>query len=139
MIENEERFRHLYVEAIREGELVAAACESYFDEVEEADWEDGSLGMLEMEARIDTLYKRKADKVRPVNKPTDDGCVQKGIENWKEVCLKKYHPKSFPYESEGLKFTQYFRPRISQFPVGERLTPERLESINIGFELRPAE
>ena len=81
MIESEDSFRQAYVEAVREGELVMAACEAYFDELEEAECEDEDLGLLEMEARIDTLYKCKADKVNPVNKATSDGSVQKGIEN----------------------------------------------------------
>ena len=33
---------------------------------------------------IDTLYKKKKDKVRPVNKPHKQGLKLEGIENWKE-------------------------------------------------------
>ena len=50
MIERENLFRQAYVEAVREGELVMAACEAYFDDLEQADHEDEDLGLLEMEA-----------------------------------------------------------------------------------------
>ena len=133
MIEIEEEFRKAYEEAQKEEEIVAeSGMESM--KVEEKEWK---LGMLQLEANINTLYKRKADKVRPINKANNDGSVQKGIENWKEVCLAKYHPERFEYDGE--KKEPHFLPRISQFPVGERLTTERLDSIKVGIELRPAE
>ena len=60
MIEIEEEFRKAYEEAQKEEEIVAeSGMESM--KVEEKEWE---LGMLQLEANINTLYKRKADKVR---------------------------------------------------------------------------
>ena len=45
--------------------------------------EDGSLS-LNSYGKINTLYKRKKDKLKPVNRPHKEGLKPEGVENWKE-------------------------------------------------------
>ena len=45
--------------------------------------EDESLS-LHFYGEINTLYKRKKDKVKPVNRPHKEGLKSEGVENWKE-------------------------------------------------------
>ena len=45
--------------------------------------EDGSLSLNSF-GEINTLYKRKKDKVKPVNRPHKEGLKPEGVENWKE-------------------------------------------------------
>jgi hypothetical protein len=84
-------------------------------------------------AKVNTLYKRKADKVRTVPLGTKDGEKPGGLEDWQEVCLARYHAKPAPDEASN--FDRFLRPRITGFARGSRLTPERLERLIVGTEL----
>ncbi|PGG98668.1 hypothetical protein AJ80_09505, partial [Polytolypa hystricis UAMH7299] len=41
---------------------------------------------------VTTAYKRKADKVQPVNLGVSDGSKPEGGEEWVSRCLERYHP-----------------------------------------------
>ena len=91
-------------------------------------------------AEINTLYKRKADKVQPSNQPRDDGEGPGGETFWKLPFLAN--------EAELLKthkpelYDNWFYPRIASSPPNARLTPARLEAIlaeRVGEEINEAE
>ena len=88
-------------------------------------------------AHVRTLYKRKAQKVRPQNVPKRNTQSAGGETFWKDAVLAE--------ERERLagrpvsKWDKYFIPRFTEAPEGSRLTPERRETIQIGMELSEAE
>jgi hypothetical protein len=83
------------------------------------------------------MYKRKADKVRPVDA---DIIITKGSKPgrlyfWKKAFLKqetKLPPRTGPYDR------QFLTKKFSDMPRGSRLTPEILASIKTGVKLRLA-
>ena len=83
------------------------------------------------------MYKRKAQRVLPLNVPKADGLAPGGEVFWKDVVLKK--------EAELLKgklpkeYDRWITPRFSIAPIRARLTSNRLFSISIGPELNEAE
>jgi hypothetical protein len=89
-------------------------------------------------AQANTLYKRKADKVRPVNSTDSDGSVPIGDPNWESVCFEKYH-RRFLAKDEPSEFDDLLNPRIATIARGARLTPEREEKLLIGNGLLPRE
>ncbi|KAJ5385780.1 hypothetical protein N7509_000285 [Penicillium cosmopolitanum] len=72
-------------------------------------------------APVNTLYKRKADKVRPVNSSESDGTIPVGHPDWQHECLKKYHTQ---YRAPDIRteFDHLLKPRISVIARGARLT-----------------
>lgn len=85
------------------------------------------------EVQVNTMYKRKADKVQPVNKASEDGAIPGGAENCQTLVLANHYP-NFNRERDGL-----FHRRLATFQRGTRLTAERLEKVNIGMELNTRE
>lgn len=82
---------------------------------------------------VTTMYKRKADKVRPVDSDKSDGSTPGGRTDWRERALARQislMPLAVPHA-----FDQYFEPRYTHAPRGYRLTAERLKDIKIGIEL----
>ena len=89
------------------------------------------------EARVFTLYKRKADKVLPVSTSQTDGSVPGGLNDWRERALAREQAAglySAPY-----RYNQWILPRFATFKRGTRLTPERLERLLIGDILLSSE
>lgn len=84
-------------------------------------------------AKVNTLYKRKADKVHPVNYGGPSGDTPSGIKNWLEECLKHYH--SHPTWDKLLKFNQHLNPQITNFPQGTHLSLEQAEQLMVGTKL----
>jgi RNase H-like domain found in reverse transcriptase/Integrase zinc binding domain/Reverse transcriptase (RNA-dependent DNA polymerase) len=81
---------------------------------------------------VNTMYKRKAEKVRPVDDDGYDGGVPGGYINWRDLAAERQrrwlelHPQA-PHE-----FDQFLAPRCTTFPRGRRLTDERLSKLDIG-------
>jgi hypothetical protein len=90
------------------------------------------------QAQVNTLYKRKADKVQPVNSSDSDGTIPVGHPNWQQECLKKYHTQ---YRASDIRteFDHLLKPRISVIARGARLTPEREITLLVGKDLLPRE
>ncbi|KAJ5963047.1 hypothetical protein N7481_001456 [Penicillium waksmanii] len=90
------------------------------------------------QAQVNTLYKRKADKVQPVNSTDSDGTIPVGHPDWQHECLKKYHTQ---YRASDIRteFDHLLKPRISVIARGARLTPEREITLLVGKELLPRE
>jgi hypothetical protein len=76
---------------------------------------------------VDTLYKRKADKVQPVNLNKSDKNVPGGSIFWREEIIKK-ELKDFPSAERG-SYPQWLIPKFSKIEKGNRLTPERIEKL----------
>ncbi|KAJ5110888.1 hypothetical protein N7532_001423 [Penicillium argentinense] len=87
---------------------------------------------------LNTLYKRKADKVLPMNVPLKDGSVPEGRPDWQRICLEKYHTR-FRAPDVRTRFDKYLKPRIAEFARGARLTPEREGAMIVGKDLMPEE
>jgi hypothetical protein len=85
--------------------------------------------------KINTLYKRKADKTVPVDLGISSGEAPKGDDDWLEKArLEKPAPKHVS------KFGDFnLVGRFSDLPPGFRLTPERAEKLTIGDEMTPNE
>lgn len=91
----------------------------------------------QLTASVFTMYKRKEKKVVPVDERNVVGDAPGGEKNWKEICLEKYHKKENEMVSE--KFGERLNKRIASFPVGARLTDQRLKDMKIGSGLLPDE
>ncbi|KAJ5303745.1 uncharacterized protein N7443_003405 [Penicillium atrosanguineum] len=89
-------------------------------------------------AQVNTLYKRKADKIQPVNSSDSDSSIPAGNPDWQNVCLKKYHSKYRATDTPS-EFDDLLRPRIATIVRGARLTPKREESMLVGSGLLPKE
>jgi hypothetical protein len=81
-------------------------------------------------ARVSTIYKRKAEKVRPVDDPITDRSRPGGIDNWKEVLFDKAKRNIQPG-----RFDCWLTLRFSDTPRGSRLILERIEKLIIGLDL----
>ena len=89
------------------------------------------------EARVFTLYKRKADKVLPVSTSQTDGSVPGGLNDWRERALAR--EQAVGLYSAPYRYNQWILPRFTTFKRGTRLTPERLERLLIGDILLSSE
>ena len=83
--------------------------------------------------RVDTAYKQKAVKVRPVNSDQSDGTIPGGMADWKAKALEK--ERGLP-KSE--KFPDWLIPKFSTIFKGSRLTPERLQRMKVGDSMTSA-
>jgi len=74
---------------------------------------------------VSTLYKKKADKVKPVDLPHPGGMKPEGTKNWRMRAISKefYQPG---------KYSGWIIPKFSSIKRGSRLTPERLEKLRVG-------
>jgi hypothetical protein len=81
------------------------------------------------------MYKRKAQKVRPVDSSYSDG-TSPGRLGWKDEILEGeqqgYHYKQAPYG-------HWLIPKFSTLTKGTRLTDERVALTQIGIDLLPQE
>lgn len=83
---------------------------------------------------VSTAYKRKAQKVRPVDDSTPSKSKPGGLGNWKEVLLQQVQPNV----TTG-RFDHWLYPRFCVLERGARLTPERKKALIIGPDLTPQE
>lgn len=89
--------------------------------------------------RIATLYKRKADKVRPVDSDKSDGSTPGGLPNWKERAWKRVEHLAKKNGDSNSKYNGFVTPRTASFPRGQRLTPERCGDLIVGDDVWPEE
>ena len=86
--------------------------------------------------RVCAAYKRKADKIQPIDRPNPAGDNPRRMPGWKEKALAECkmlrQPRLDPY---GHLITG----RMTEMAVGARLTPERIERLKIGQQLGPNE
>ena len=87
--------------------------------------------------KVNTLYKRKVDKVTPVDTSASDGSVPEGCPDWRQSAMERQR-LSMPPRSLG-PYDHLFEPRYTRRPIGYRLTPERLTNVIVGIDLLPNE
>ena len=86
------------------------------------------LTAIQQQLLVNTKYKRKADKVVPVNRPDPTGAKPAATSDWREKVLKKYYSKewSVPKPIDG-PFQAHVIPKISGIYRGARLVPEQVD------------
>jgi hypothetical protein len=85
---------------------------------------------LPREFRVSTMYKRKADKVRPVDCGKSDGDKPGGV-NWVEISKRTDEPTG--------KYSKWLIPKFSDIERGSRLTEERISKLKVGTGLTKEE
>lgn len=85
---------------------------------------------IQRRVKVSTAYKRKADKVRPVDTDQSDGSVPGGRSNWRDLAIARERAagKDIPQD----EWDRWFTPKFSDIEPGSRLTPERLEAMQVG-------
>ena len=80
-----------------------------------------------MFANVHTLYKRKAQKVLPVNQPRLKSDAPGGEARWKTSVLEQ--EKEQLRDRPPSKWDKWLIPRFAQTPEGTRLTSKRLAKL----------
>jgi hypothetical protein len=88
-------------------------------------------------ARVDTLYKKKALKVLPLNIPRPTSGRPGGDPKWREKALAA--EEVLYLDRPPAKLDRWLIPRFSQERPGIRLTEERKAGVQIGEEITDAE
>ena len=83
------------------------------------------------------MYKKKKDKVRPVNILTLDGTKPGGIEDQHKKAVREEKRKG--YDRPQSYFDKYLTPKFLDIPQGLRLTIERIIKLKIGEDLQEIE
>ena len=89
---------------------------------------------INTDVRVDTMYKTKDKKVRPVDLGVSDGSRPRGVDNWKEVVMAD----ELPTRERG-DFDHLITPKFSKILRGSRLTAERVDAMVVGGGLLPRE
>lgn len=105
-----------------------------------ASWINSIIGSRRRQSGIGayTLYKKKADKVKPVEADVSmtDGSSPGGSIHWRADCLRRealLPPGTGPFDGT------YLIKKFSDIERGSRLTQEALRQLSFGIELRPKE
>ena len=80
-----------------------------------------------------TLYKKKADKVRPVSQLHEGGLRPRGKGNWHAEAISK------EYYKLGGTYAGWLIPKFSDIERGLRLTEERIKKLKVGSDLSAEE
>jgi hypothetical protein len=80
--------------------------------------------------RVYTMYKKKKDKVRPVDVSTSDGTKPGGLENWHEIAVAEERRRGL--DKPQSYYDRYLTPKFSDIPRGSRLTPQRITALKVG-------
>ena len=102
------------------------------------DWFSMRMSRLFERTRMSAAYKRKADKVQPVDAGVTDGSMPGGESDWKRKAMAKAFPLEKDREMPG-KWKGWIVPKFSKIPKGSRLTTERIKRMLVGDFLRPEE
>jgi hypothetical protein len=86
--------------------------------------------------QINTLHKRKAQKIQPVDDSGQKSRTVEGALDWKEKAKARQKPNA---DTHSAPFKKYFEPRYAEFPRGTRMTPERLKDMKISTDLQTRE
>lgn len=76
------------------------------------------------EVELNTLYKKKADKIRPLDTALQDGSMPDRNPNWREDILAEQQRSLNPVQVPG-PYDHLFEPRYWQALRGCRITPEQ--------------
>jgi hypothetical protein len=83
--------------------------------------------------QVATAYKKKADKVRPVDPGETDGSKPRGCLDW----LEKSKADDVPCQLGS--YSDWITPKFSDIQKGSRLTEERIKDLIVGDSLWPKE
>lgn len=83
---------------------------------------------------LNTLYKKKADKIRLLDTALQDGSMPDGNPNWREDILAEQRRSLDPVRVPG-PYDHLFEPRYWRALRGRRITPERWEKMVIDEEV----
>jgi hypothetical protein len=86
-----------------------------------------------------TLHKRVANKVRPVDTPSVSEPMEFGREDWKEIAMEHQLLRLSLQAPDIGPCDHLFERRSAPFPRGTRLTKERLRNQKFGSQLTDAE
>lgn len=81
---------------------------------------------------VATLYKRKADKIRPVDAFNIDGSTPRGRVDWKKTAWERIREIAAKNADPTSKYHGFVVPRTTDFPRNERLTIERAKKLIVG-------
>ena len=84
---------------------------------------------------VNTLYKRVADKKKPINLGSSDGTKPLGNPNWRAETIAQ---ETYVHDPES-KYAKFLIPKFSKIAKGARLKPQRLAEMRIGSNLTPQE
>ena len=79
--------------------------------------------------RVDGAYKRKGVKIRQVERCVSDGSSPGGNPDWRKKALAREAAMPKPFFE---KYPGWLIPKFSSIARGARMTPERLQKINVG-------
>jgi hypothetical protein len=86
----------------------------------------------EMSFSVNTMHKRKAQKIYLVDDLGQRTREVEGRLDWKQRVKRRQVPNA---DSELAPFKEYFEPRYANFLRGTRLTPNRLSEMKISTDL----
>ena len=89
---------------------------------------DDGLDVEGKSLEVYTLYKRAADKVKPVDTAPSDGSVPEGNTDWKAKLWEKAQ-KKFIIDKDDPPEMSLVVPRFTDMAVGHRLTDERMKDL----------
>ena len=81
---------------------------------------------------VQGAYKRKAQKVKPVDSSISDGSTPGGSINWKKEAIAK---ECLDWSTVDPSFRGWLHPKFSAIKHGSRLTSERMNRLIIGKDL----
>jgi hypothetical protein len=87
--------------------------------------------------RVRTMYKKKKDKVRPVDVSTSDGTKPGGTEDWHDKAVNEERRQGL--DRPRSYHDRYLTPKFSDIPRGSRLTPERIATLKVGEDMTKKE
>lgn len=88
------------------------------------------------EASVNAAYKKKSQKVQPVNQDEPSGETPGGTSLWEERAIEREKKLGV---NDPIKWDDFIHPKVSAMPRGTRLTPERAAAVTTGVELSPEE
>jgi hypothetical protein len=80
---------------------------------------------------MDTIYKRKANKVKPVNLDKSDSNTPGRSKSWREDMIREKMKNVNP-DLDNL-YAKWLIPKFSKIIKGSRLTPERIKKLIVKF------
>jgi hypothetical protein len=76
---------------------------------------------------MDIIYKRKADKVKPINSDKSNNNIPKRSKSWREDIIRE-KIKNMDPDSDNL-YAKWLIPKFSKIIKNNRLIPKRIEKL----------
>jgi hypothetical protein len=79
---------------------------------------------------MDIIYKRKAEKVKPVDSDKSNGSIPKKSKSWRENMIRE-EMKNMNPDPDDL-YAKWLIPKFFKIAKSNRLTPKRIEKLIVG-------